>query len=90
MDSQIEKLQRIKEVRSLQYIQSDIENCLLKYIFTNNKLQIITNELNKIIIDKFGYSPDIIVNYDKFSYTFMIKMHNVGLEINITNEGYEF
>ena len=90
--NQLEKIQKIKKARLLQSIQSELEDCLMGYLYSASSMTTmnnIRNSMDEIIKKRTNYTPEIDITYDKDSYTFQVKMENVGLKIQIKNDGIE-
>lgn len=92
MNSQKEKIDKIKQVRLLQILQIEIEEEITKYFnnisFTYN-LSGLTDDISKIVTKKTNSIPKINLEYDQKSYIFTITLDRVGLRISVANNGYD-
>lgn len=89
MNSEKEKIDKIKQLRLFHHIQNDIENKLFNYLKYGNKISIIEKIIIDSILEKTNIHPNINIKYDKKTYDITVKLHNIGLRINITNQDYE-
>lgn len=89
MNSEKEKIDKIKQLRLFHHIQNDIENKLFNYLKYGNKISIIEEIIIETILEKTNIQPNINIKYDKKTYDITVKMQNIGLRINITNGDYE-
>lgn len=74
----------------MQIIEEDLQQHLSRsMVSSSSNINLRKMDIEDIVFLKTGYRPDITIEYDKKSTTFIIKMEYVGLKITIINGEYE-